>query len=101
MPRRKQYEIVSQVQTDEPLHLDFDNRHVEVSLGGRKGITTIDDAGLAREIDARFGDQNRSKEGGKVIVIEVDDRDKQREPGHVYSFQVPDMSRFEKKRKRA
>ena len=97
MPRRKQYEIVSQTPTYEPVKLDFDNRQVEVSLGGRKGMTTIDDAGLAREIDARFGDQNRGPDGGKVIVIEVDDRDKQREPGHMYSFPAPDLSRFKGK----
>jgi len=97
MPRRKQYEIVSQTPTYDPLKLDFDNRQVEVSLGGRRGMTTIDDAGLAREIDARFGDQNHGPDGGKVIVIEVDDRDKQREPGHVYTHLVPDLSRFKGK----
>lgn len=88
MPRKKQYEVIVQKPVTENMHLDFDNRHVEVSLGGKRGVTTIADAGLAKEIDARYGDNG----SGDVIVIEVDDRDRTREPGHTYTFSVPDLS---------
>ncbi len=92
MARKKAYEVINA--TKNPARLNIDGREIVVSEGGKRGVTTIHDAGLAREIEARHGDSARTKEGGKVIVIEVDDRDKTHEPGHQYSFSVPDMSRF-------
>jgi hypothetical protein len=60
----------------------------------KQGKAMIYDEGLAQEVDARCGVKAKTRHAGDVVVIPVDDRDPTREPGHVYTVTVPDLSRF-------
>ena len=98
MPRKKQYHIVNASQ-DPVVQLNVDGHKIKLD---KQGQAYVYDEGLGREIDARYGHKAKGPDAGSVVAIPVDDSDPTREPGHVYTFMVPDMSRFKnRKGKRA
>lgn len=90
MARKKQYQIVNRSEK-RVMNIEIDGKNVPLPPGKD---AYVHDEGLAKEIDARHGARSREKEGGKVLVIPVDDRDPSYEPGHRYTFTQPDMSGF-------
>jgi hypothetical protein len=96
MARKKSYEILDETPGGLS-EIDVDGRKVRFRPNGQ---AIVHDLGLAQEIDARWGHKSRDP---KVLAIPIDDRDPTREAdreGMRYSFTVPDLSRFKKKRKR-
>jgi len=85
----KVYEIVN---ADKKIVTEIDVDGHTVKLG-KNGMARVTDAGLAKEIDARYGQHARTHEAGRVVVVETDDAggNPQR---FVRSFRVPDLSRF-------
>lgn len=55
----------------------------EMRFGKKSNAFTVSDMGLAREIEAEHG----ARETGEVVVI----RQPVREPGHRYTFSVPEL----------
>jgi hypothetical protein len=96
MPRKRQYHVVNASQNPVK-EVDIDGHKITLD---KQGQTYVHDTGLAEELDARYGWRAKTAEAGKVMVIPVDDSDPTREKGHIYTFTVPDMSRFKKKRTR-
>lgn len=62
--------------------LDIDGK--ELAFGKKTNAFEVVDDGMAREIEARYG----PKATGEVVVAP---HDYNPEPGHRYSFQVPDL----------
>jgi hypothetical protein len=85
-----QYEIVN-ASKRMVKELWVENRKVELD---KQGHAYVYDEGLAKEIDTRYGVKAKTPQAGKVVVCPVSDRDPTREPGHMYTFFVPDLSRF-------
>jgi hypothetical protein len=56
----------------------------QMTFGGKTNAFEVNDAGLAREIEARHG----AKVSGDVVVVP---HKVEREPGHRYTFTVPEM----------
>jgi len=91
----KQYEIVNN--TTDPLR--------EINMGGHKvklnnnGKGVVYDPGLAKAIDQKFGYKAPGAEGGKVVVVEVDDLDPRQERGFPTYMRIPGMERIKWKTK--
>lgn len=77
----------------------------ELRVGGRRlkldrnGVAYTYDAGLAREVEQKYGNWRRAAHRNTVVVNEVDYEDPTRERGHVYTFTIPELP-WKKKRKR-
>ena len=96
MARIKKYEVVKN--TTRPLReLEVGGRRIRLS---RRGIAATFDAGLARDIEQKYGNAKRASNRGEVVVNEIDYEDPTRERGHVYTFVVPALPWKKKRKKR-
>lgn len=87
----KAYEIVN-ASKNPVREIDVDGHRVKLA---RNGQGFVHDAGLAEEIDARYGQKARTKTAGKVVVIPIDDGG-DRPDTRPSIFSMPDMSRFKR-----
>lgn len=60
----------------------------DMNFGDKARAFTVEDPGLAREIEARFG-RHGSEVPGTCVTVPI--RNAHREPGHTYVFTVPEM----------
>ena len=78
----------------------------ELEVGGhrvrlkRNGTAETFDAGLARDIEQKYGYHRRAQHRGSVVVNEIDYEDPTREHGHTYTFTVPELPWKRKRKKR-